>query len=104
MWFRKKMIIRRSSSPTDLPPGFRWMGKRYLRIFFLSFILMLGMLTFIDALLRDAGFRGDNIELFNSGIIGLFLTIWFVLYYLKPDWFKNSSFGLLSIIINQKEF
>jgi hypothetical protein len=88
-WFRKKIIIRRPISPANLPPGFRWMGRRSSRIFFVSAIVMLGMLTFFDSLLGNAGFRGHDIRLFDDGIIGSFGMVWLVLYYVKPDWFMD---------------
>jgi hypothetical protein len=50
---------------------------------------MLGMLTDIDFLLTDAGFQSGVVQSFDQGIIGSFGMVWIVLYYLKPDWFKD---------------
>jgi hypothetical protein len=87
-WFIKKMIIRRPLSSDELPVGFRWMGKRWSRIFVVSFIIFLGVLTYIDSLLLNAGVKID-FAIFDGGMIGLFWIGWVMLRRYKRDWFKD---------------
>jgi hypothetical protein len=59
--------------------------KRWSRAFFLSAVLTLGTLTYLDSFFSDKW----SMRVFDSGVISLFGVIWLLLYYLKPEWFKN---------------
>jgi hypothetical protein len=48
---------------------------------------MLGILTFLDHLLRDAGF--SNIHSFDEGVIGVFGMVWLLFWYYKQERFKE---------------
>lgn len=72
----------------DFKPPFRFWGKRVGRIFFISTMIMLASMTFLD----ETVLKHESHTL-RSGIDSLILMVfglgWIILLIFKPDWFKD---------------
>jgi hypothetical protein len=72
----------------DFKPPFKFWGKRFGRIFFISTMIILASMTFLD----ETVLKHES-HTFRTGIDSLILTVfglgWIILFYLKPDLFKD---------------